>query len=257
LCGTLQLPSAVYQQVLKALEYVLTIEVSVICNRHVDQVLMATLYGVCRVNHLSVTFKSIIEKYNIQPQSSAKIYRDVLLQDETKGDIITFYNNVYIPVMQQFLIQTQATSTPDSSINTNLISHPIKQKLVGHNIFSSPIRIPHSPHHNLYVSPMSTRVAPPHNTTSHSATFPQNNSLPSLLSNTPRSVLFSFGQSPAQDLRNINNSINSPMPHSLITSPSVPNVASYSRRAKRQLFDSDEDNNESAPQKKKVAEEEV
>lgn len=53
--------------------HILTVEVSLICNRHVDQLLMSTLYGVSRVNGLNVTFKSIIEKYSVQPQSSARV----------------------------------------------------------------------------------------------------------------------------------------------------------------------------------------
>ena len=60
-------------QLWKSLVHVVTQEPTLTRNRHIDQLLMCALYGVCRVNQMNVTFKSIIDKYNLQPQASARV----------------------------------------------------------------------------------------------------------------------------------------------------------------------------------------
>jgi len=307
LCGNLSLPSALFQQLWRVMIHILLNEAGLIRGRHVDQLLMCSLYGVCRINELSITFKSIIEKYSAQPQSASRIYRSVLINqaDKSYGDIITFYNNIFIPIMQPYILQShqsspqQPTDPATQTTNTSILSPQNKPRLPNAS-FSSPIRIPHSPHHNLYVSPMSKNVAArvhthtisaplsrvsstvpfshsvfpsptssqPHGTTNptttpslahpplqqsftHTSHPPSSSSsVPSLISNTPRSTkLFSFGQSPAQELRQINTSINSPAPSHVTTTSSSPSSSSLSnkgispahRRTKRQLFEVEED----------------
>lgn len=47
-------------------------------NRHLDQILLSALYGVCKVNQLRlVSFKEIIAHYKRQPQSKSDIFRSV------------------------------------------------------------------------------------------------------------------------------------------------------------------------------------
>ena len=44
-------------------------------NRHFDQVLLAIVYGVCKVNKLSVQFKDIVSHFTKQPQGMQEVYR--------------------------------------------------------------------------------------------------------------------------------------------------------------------------------------
>jgi hypothetical protein len=144
------------------------------------------------------------------------------------------------PYILEFHQQSTTPTTDAQAASANLLS-PQPSKLRLSNTFSSPVPIPHSPHHNLYVSPMSKSVASRVHTLSHTtstsltraSTVPfvapsptsaqahtnastthtslqhahtftapsvtSSTSVPSLISNTPRSTkLFSFGQSPAQ-----------------------------------------------------------
>jgi hypothetical protein len=45
--------------------------------RHLDQILMCAVYGVCKVNQRQVTFLQIIEQYKRQPGASPRTFREV------------------------------------------------------------------------------------------------------------------------------------------------------------------------------------
>ncbi|KAK7602577.1 hypothetical protein V9T40_008166 [Parthenolecanium corni] len=76
-------------------------------NRHLDQILMCTVYVACKVLQINLTFQEIMKCYRNQPQSTSNIYRNVLLHVdkdgvEERGDLIKFYNSVYVKVIQKF-----------------------------------------------------------------------------------------------------------------------------------------------------------
>ena len=61
-------------------------------------VLLAALYGVCRVNNMPVKFADILAVYRSQPHCRAGLVYDVLLEpaeggaERPRGDAIHFYN---------------------------------------------------------------------------------------------------------------------------------------------------------------------
>jgi len=215
LCLRLQISPKIYQQVWQALNEVLTSQHQLMCNRHLDQLIMCTLYGVCRVNQLGITFRTIIEQYRAQAQASSKIFREVVLNSmEEKGDIITFYNSIYIPIMETYLLQFQQNAEKENSME----NEPEKVQK-SHQVSPSPI----STKHNLYLSPMKH----------------------SLRSTTPNpKFLFSFGESPAKGLQQINQTINSPKPR-------------MKAKPQRRLFNdqNSEDSSSSSPSLKRKSEE--
>ena len=68
--------------------------------RHLDQVVLCSVYGVCKVLQMrEQKFKDIVSRYQKQPQASPSIFRHVVIQQsmpglvvESKKDIIEFYN---------------------------------------------------------------------------------------------------------------------------------------------------------------------
>ncbi|KAL1525124.1 hypothetical protein AB1Y20_019996 [Prymnesium parvum] len=109
LCVLLLLPSALVQQVWSCVKIVLNMCRSLLENRHLDQIIMCSVYGVCRVNNKAlpkqVTFREIIEKYKQQPHASAMVFREVFMTaEEEPQDIIKFYNKIFIPVMKEHLL---------------------------------------------------------------------------------------------------------------------------------------------------------
>ena len=70
--------------------------------RHVDQVMLCALYGVCKVARARPTFRDIIAAYRRAPHARPDVFRCVAIElapDLTPlrtGDIIEFYNSVFV-----------------------------------------------------------------------------------------------------------------------------------------------------------------
>ena len=75
---------------------------------------------VFQVNHLKqISFKEIIQHYKKQPQAKTDIFRTVIIaQSEPElavsqtGDIIEFYNTVFIPTVKPFVLQLGQKKAP-------------------------------------------------------------------------------------------------------------------------------------------------
>lgn len=95
-------------------------------DRHLDQVVLCSIYGVCKANKSDMTFRRVNEAYkslqrhnltntggsHAQPAFLARnldeVIRDIKLDDRgSRGDIIKFYNRCYVPAMKVFLLQFQ------------------------------------------------------------------------------------------------------------------------------------------------------
>jgi hypothetical protein len=74
---------------------------SLMRDRHIDQIIMCAIYGVCKVQQRTVTFRAIIEQYRRFAHATSSVFRDVLLvADGERADIIQFYNRVFIPLTE-------------------------------------------------------------------------------------------------------------------------------------------------------------
>ena len=149
-------------------------------NRHLDQLILCTIYAVCKEKHCAnITFNSIIGKYSeIQSEENERIFRHVKLDEEGKvGDIIKFYNEVYIQQMKNYVEGFErivdrpriATLHPQTALSANF-PQPLLQ-------YSSPQRS----------SPILARPLTPG-------------------SITPRKM-YAFGESPSHTLDGINSMI--------------------------------------------------
>jgi hypothetical protein len=78
---------------------------ALLCDRHVDQLILCAIYGVCKVQQRAVTFRAIIDQYRRLPHASSNTFRDVRIALDDRGDIIQFYNRVFIPHTEQTLLQ--------------------------------------------------------------------------------------------------------------------------------------------------------
>lgn len=112
-------------------EYVIVHSVNLMKNRHLDQILMCTVYVACKVLEFDLTFQEIMRCYRTQPQSTSNIYRSVLLSikvnengvvTEERGDLIKFYNSVYVKVIQNFALKFSSNS---NNIKEPLVLSPL------------------------------------------------------------------------------------------------------------------------------------
>ncbi|QDZ25277.1 retinoblastoma-related protein [Chloropicon primus] len=104
-------------QAVSIIEFVIYEQTRLMYNRHIDQIVLCTLYGVAKVNSCIVTFREIVHHYSKQTQCKQEVYRAVVLkqtypdlQIEETGDIIQFYNRCFVPVVQNELLNIVSNS---------------------------------------------------------------------------------------------------------------------------------------------------
>jgi len=125
MCLRLLLPSALTQQVWEVAKLVIDSARQLLKGRHLDQILMCSVYGVCKVNQnmsqRNVTFRHIIEQYKRQPNASQKIFREVRMhcESEEAQDIIAFYNHIFIPAMKEHLLRVCAAAPTHAAAPAN------------------------------------------------------------------------------------------------------------------------------------------
>lgn len=159
------------ERVYKVFQHALHHETSLFFNRHIDQLVLCSIYGVCKVSKVDVKFRDIIHHYRSQPQSKLHVVRNVFIDqpplclsgrlgDLESGDIIKFYNDVFVITTKSFLVQLGTNSTmsspskasvadgddgeaPESPVASIFSTFPdISPKKVSalHNVFVSPLR---------------------------------------------------------------------------------------------------------------------
>jgi len=131
--------------------YVVT-KTSLAQDRHIDQLMMCILYGICKVNWIEITFKQITDTYRLQPQGNSQTFRLVRLSNATKfGNIIKFYNTIFLTAVEPFLLEfatdeqkRENENVEDTTVNLRVYSplklHKSPQKI--HNLLVSPRRTP-------------------------------------------------------------------------------------------------------------------
>ncbi|XP_039590831.1 retinoblastoma-like protein 1 [Polypterus senegalus] len=173
-------------------------------DRHLDQMLLCAVYIMAKVTKEDRSFQDIMRCYRSQPQASSHVYRSVLLNKESvlplpvltseaevitnvkghlsesadRGDLIQFYNSVYVLRMKAFALKYVITGSdyrmeaPPLSPFPSVKSQPL-----------SPRRV--SQKHSVYVSPH------------------KNGSCPSPAS----AITYKFNGSPSKNLQAINSMI--------------------------------------------------
>jgi retinoblastoma-like protein 1 len=222
LCERLYLPQELTKAAYDLVSRVVYEHTKLLYNRHLDQILLCAVYGVCKVNGArgsaledrQVTFRDIIACYHKQPQCREETFWTVSLEQSDpelevtrRGDVIQFYNQVFVPEVKTRLLELKTSSASSGSgastgnvetadpQTTSAVSHP--------QLLRSPRRaLPGNSQapRSVYVSPMR----------SSAAAAAQN------LHMTPRSKsLFAFVgesthayRSPGRDLQFINRRIN-------------------------------------------------
>ncbi len=63
------------------MQHIIFKQTSLLYNRHLDQVLLSAIYGICKVAQLKqISFKQIVNHYRRQPQAKSDIFRTVVLK---------------------------------------------------------------------------------------------------------------------------------------------------------------------------------
>lgn len=207
LCERLKCTEQFLENVYWLIQQILSQQTTVFFNRHIDQIILCSIYGVAKVSHTNLTFKEIINNYRKQPQSKLQVIRSVFvnIRNGKTGhdyvDIISFYNEVFVPCVKPLLMEagsrgiTQKNKFSEEKNNFDgqipgsprLLPFPTLPDM-------SPKKV--SASHNVYVSPL------------------RQSKKDALLSPSSKSYYACVGesthayQSPSKDLTAINNRLN-------------------------------------------------
>ncbi|KAF5305107.1 hypothetical protein FQA39_LY09369 [Lamprigera yunnana] len=192
LCNKLDINDLKFRQkIWTVFEHSIREHTNLIKDRHLDQLLMCAVYVVCKVTGTrEQKFAEIMQHYRGQPQASSHIYRNVLIDKsssdssdcsgmsvsdmEKRGDLISFYNTVYVLAMKSFALQFK-----EQDSNITLSPLPL---LVNNSFVSPRCQITN----NLYITAYDT---------------------PTNSFTKGKSLEYHFSRSPSKDLEKINNAI--------------------------------------------------
>uniref|UniRef100_A0A6Q2YTU3 Retinoblastoma-like protein 1 n=1 Tax=Esox lucius TaxID=8010 RepID=A0A6Q2YTU3_ESOLU len=174
LCVRLDISAELRGKIWTCFEHSIVQSPELMKDRHLDQLLLCAIYIISKITKDAHSFQDIMKCYRSQPQASSHVYRSVLIkpyskpappsnenmevdptfggecnpmyQGEERGDLIQFYNSVYVLKMKGFALRYAATSTDNRMEAPPLSPFPLvrAQPL-------SPRRI--SQRHSIYVSP--------------------------------------------------------------------------------------------------------
>ncbi|XP_075389365.1 retinoblastoma-associated protein isoform X1 [Tenrec ecaudatus] len=142
-------------------------------DRHLDQIMMCSMYGICKVKNIDLKFKIIVTAYKDLPHAAQETFKRVLIRGEEYDSIIVFYNSVFMQRLKTNILQYASTRPPALSPIPYIPRSPYK-------FSNSPLRIPGG---NIYISPLKSP-------------FKLSDGLPVTTKMTPRSrILVSIGES--------------------------------------------------------------
>lgn len=215
LCVKLDISSELRGKIWTCFEHSMVHNTELMKDRHLDQLLLCSIYIISKITKEPHTFQDIMKCYRSQPQACSHVYRSVLLHhtprepaadenmevdsvsggesaektsqvsgdananqsvEEERGDLIQFYNSIYILKMKSFALRyathDNRADAPPLSPFPSVRAQPL-----------SPRRV--SQRHSLYVSP-------------------HKNSSACL---TPNSYTYRINSSPSKELSDINRMI--------------------------------------------------
>ena len=220
LCERLHLPQELTKAAYDLTSVVLYDHTSLLYNRHLDQILLCAVYGVCKVNSArgslleerQVTFRDIIACYHKQPQCREETFWTVSLEQtdpelevRRRGDVIQFYNQVFVPEVKTRLLALKTSSGSGSGGGNGATTgggNGAVVSAINHAGLRSPRRaLPgnSSAPRSVYVSPMRSSAA----AAAQQHMTPRSKSLFAFVGESTHAY-----QSPGRDLQFINQRIN-------------------------------------------------
>ncbi|KAG6791145.1 hypothetical protein POTOM_000257 [Populus tomentosa] len=200
------------ENVYRLFQLILSHQTSLFFNRHIDQIILCCFYGVAKISKLNLTFREIIYNYRRQPHCKTLVFRSVFVDwssarhngrtGQDHVDIITFYNEIFIPAAKPLLVDVGSAGTTVKASNVPEVGNnkdgqcPASPKVSPFPSLPdmSPKKV--SSVHNVYVSPL------------------RSSKMDALISNSSKSYYACVGesthayQSPSKDLNAINNRLN-------------------------------------------------
>ncbi|XP_010144060.1 PREDICTED: retinoblastoma-associated protein, partial [Buceros rhinoceros silvestris] len=126
-------------------QHTLQNEYELMRDRHLDQIMMCSMYGICKVKNVDLRFKIIVSAYKELPNSNQETFKRVLIREEQYDSIIVFYNLVFMQKLKTNILQYASNRPPTLSPIPHIPRSP-------YQFSNSPRRVPAG--NNIYISPL-------------------------------------------------------------------------------------------------------
>lgn len=93
---------AVKEEIWCAAKYLLSEKTELFISRHIDQLIICTIFGVCKV-HSPISFRALLEQYHLLYPNNEGLMKEIKVNDYLSVDVIKFYNTIYIQNMKDYL----------------------------------------------------------------------------------------------------------------------------------------------------------
>ncbi|KAG8452333.1 hypothetical protein GDO86_004223 [Hymenochirus boettgeri] len=148
LCSSLLSDHPELEQVIWTLfQHTLEHEYELLRDRHLDQIMMCSMYGICKAKNIDLRFKTIVTAYKEQTNANQETFKHVLIRDGQHDSIIVFYNLVFMQKLKSNILQYGSTRHPTLSPIPHIPRSPYR-------FANSPLKVPGG--NNIYVSPLKT-----------------------------------------------------------------------------------------------------
>ncbi|XP_060640827.2 retinoblastoma-associated protein [Anolis sagrei] len=114
-------------------------------DRHLDQIMMCSMYGICKVKNIDLRFKTIVKAYKELTNANQETFKCVLIREGQYDSIIVFYNLVFMQRLKTNILQYASSRPPTLSPIPHIPKSPYK-------LSNSPLRV--SAGNNIYISPL-------------------------------------------------------------------------------------------------------
>ncbi|NXA59920.1 RB protein, partial [Mohoua ochrocephala] len=126
-------------------QHTLQNEYELMRDRHLDQIMMCSMYGICKVKNVDLRFKIIVSAYKELCNTNQETFKRVLIREEQYDSIIVFYNLVFMQKLKTNILQYASSRPPTLSPIPHIPRSP-------YQFSNSPRRVPAG--NNIYISPL-------------------------------------------------------------------------------------------------------
>ncbi|NXW63223.1 RB protein, partial [Eurystomus gularis] len=126
-------------------QHTLQNEYELMRDRHLDQIMMCCMYGICKVKNVDLRFKVIVLAYKELANTNQETFKRVLIREEQYDSIIVFYNLVFMQKLKTNILQYASNRPPTLSPIPHIPGSP-------YQFSNSPRRVPAG--NNIYISPL-------------------------------------------------------------------------------------------------------
>ena len=150
----LALPGLLQEDIWAAMKFFLSEKTELLRDRHLDQLILCAVFGVCKARSHPLKFASLLQIYaNLNPDEALSVTRQVRL-DSGEGSIIDLYNSTMVPHIRDFTSGHRRSNSarilsfsPTSSLRSTISPQFLQSPSMGRSPYRSP-----------YMTPMTQRL---------------------------------------------------------------------------------------------------